>query len=250
MDYQKIKEFLVLEGTNFGLKILGAIVLWLVGIWLIRLIVNITQRALKHQAVDSTIVRYLGSTLSVLLKIVLLIAVLGFFGVQTATFAALIAAAGLAIGVAWSGLLANFAAGTFLIIFRPFKVGDFVSAGGATGTVEEVSLFTTTIHTPDNVKTIVANNKIFSENIQNFSATAFRRVDLETLVHHSVNPLDAMNLLKPRIANVANVLKDPDPVVEILSFPAKERDSLFDPFAGTRITGRYISTRIELSARH
>jgi small conductance mechanosensitive channel len=216
MDYQKIKEFLVLQGTDLGLRILGAIVLWIVGIWLIRIIVGITQRALKHQAIDSTIVRYLGSTLSVLLKIVLLIAVLGFFGVQTATFAALIAAAGLAIGVAWSGMLANFAAGTFLIIFRPFKVGDFISAGGAIGTVEEIGLFATTIHTPDNVKTIIGNNKVFSENIQNFSATAFRRVDLEALIHYSVNPLDAMNLLKSRVAKVANVLREPEPVVEVL----------------------------------
>src|SRR5262245_6454139 len=216
MDYQKIKDFLILEGTNFGLKILGAIVLWIVGTWLIKFIINITTRALKHQSVDSTIIKYLGSTLSVLLKIILLIAVLGFFGVQTATFAALIAAAGLAIGVAWSGLLANFAAGTFLIIFRPFKVGDFITAGGVTGTVDELGLFATTIHTPENIKTIIGNNKIFSDNIQNFSATPYRRVDLEALVHPSVNPMDAMNLLKPRIAAVSNVLTNPGPVVEII----------------------------------
>jgi small conductance mechanosensitive channel len=233
MDFQKIKEALVLNGTDLALKILGALALWILGTWLIRIIVNITQRALKHQSVDSTIVRYVGSTLSVCLKVILLIALLGFFGVQTASFAALIAAAGLAIGMAWSGLLANFAAGAFLIIFRPFKVGDFVCAGGATGTVEEVGLFATTIHTPDNVKTIVGNNKIFSDNIQNFSATAFRRVDLETLIHHSVNPLDAMNLLKPRIAQVANVLKDPPPVVEILQLSREGTRLAIRPFCRT-----------------
>jgi small conductance mechanosensitive channel len=216
MDFQKVKDALLLHGTDIGLRILGALVLWIVGLWIIRVIVKVTQRALRHQSVDSTIIRYLGSTLSVLLKIILVIAVLGFFGVQTATFAALIAAAGLAIGVAWSGLLANFAAGTFLIIFRPFRVGDFISAGGAIGTVEEVGLFATTISTPDNIKTIVGNNKIFADNIQNFSATPYRRVDLEASIHSSVNPVEVIQLLKSKVQSIPNVLNDPAPVVEIL----------------------------------
>lgn len=216
MDLTKMKDILIVQGTNFGLKILGALAFWIVGIWLIKLFVRITERALKMKAVDITVTKYVGSTLSVLLKIVLVIMILGFFGVQTTTFAALLAAVGIAIGAAWSGLLANFAAGTFLIIFRPFKVGDFVSAGGATGTVEEIGLFATTIHTPDNVMTIVGNNKIFADNIQNFSITPFRRVDLQAPLHYTVNPVEAMNLVKPRIAQVPNVLKDPAPVVEIL----------------------------------
>ena len=223
MDVQKVRDVLLIQGTDIALRILGAIVLWFVGIWVIRLIVKVTQRALRHQAVDSTIIRYLGSTLSVLLKIVLVVAILGFFGVQTATFAALIAAAGLAIGVAWSGLLANFAAGTFLIIFRPFRVGDFISAGGAVGTVEEVGLFATTIMTPDNVKTIVGNNKIFADNIQNFSATPYRRVDLEVPIHSSVNPVDVSHLLRQKIQGIPNVLNDPAPVVEILQLSRDTR---------------------------
>ncbi len=216
MDLTKMKDIFIVQGTNFGLKILGALAFWFVGIWLIRLCVRVTERALKMKAVDITVIKYVGSTLSVLLKIVLVIVILGFFGVQTTTFAALLAAVGIAIGAAWSGLLANFAAGTFLIIFRPFRVGDIVSAGGATGVVEEISLFATTIHTPDNVKTIVGNNKIFSDNIQNFSATPYRRVDLQAPLHYSVNPVEAANLVKPRVEQVPNVLKDPQPVVEIL----------------------------------
>jgi small conductance mechanosensitive channel len=230
IDYQKIKDLLLIQGTNLGLRILGALVLWIVGLFVIRFIVKITERALRHQAVDSTIIRYLGSTISVLLKIILLIAILGFFGVQTATFAALIAAAGLAIGVAWSGLLANFAAGTFLIIFRPFKVGDFVSAGGAIGTVEEVGLFATTINTPDNIKTIVGNNKIFADNIQNFSATPYRRVDLDAPLHHSVNPMDAIQLLRTKVATIPNVLSEPAPVVEILQLSREGTRLAIRPF--------------------
>jgi small conductance mechanosensitive channel len=216
MDFQKIKATLLVQGTNLGLKILGALALWIVGLILIKFLVRLTERALRFRAVDSTVVRYVSSTLSVLLKVVLVVAILGFFGVQTATFAALLAAAGLAIGAAWSGLLANFAAGAFLIVFRPFKVGDIISAGGVTGSVEEVGLFTTTIHSPDNVKNIVGNNKIFSDTIQNFSSTAFRRVDLEAPLHYSVDPAEAMNHVKGAIEKVPNVLSEPAPVVEIL----------------------------------
>ena len=113
-----------------------------------------------------------------MLDIILVVAILGFFGVQTTTFAAVLAAAGIAIGMAWSGLLANFAAGVFLVIFRPFKTGDFVSAGGVTGTIHEIGLFVTTIDAPDNVRNIVGNNKIFGDNIQNYSTNPYRRVEL------------------------------------------------------------------------
>ena len=112
-------------------------------------------RALARQNFDVTLTRYLQTGLSVVLNVALLVAILGFFGVETTTFAALLAAGGVAIGVAWGGLLANFAAGAFLVFLRPFKVGDFVTAGGVTGTVEAIGLFGTTINTPDNVQTIV-----------------------------------------------------------------------------------------------
>jgi small conductance mechanosensitive channel len=103
--------------------------------------------------------------LSLLLNVALVVAILGYFGVETTTFAALIAAGGIAIGVAWGGLLANFAAGAFLVFLRPFKVGDSVTAGGVTGTVDAIGLFGTTMNTPDNILTIVGNNKIFSARI-------------------------------------------------------------------------------------
>lgn len=216
MNLEKVKETLIVQGTDLGLKILGALALWIVGMWLIKVVVKAAERAMKLKAVDATVVRYVASTVSVLLKIVLIVAILGFFGVQTATFAALLAAGGLAIGVAWSGLLANFAAGAFLVIFRPFKVGDAVSAGGVAGTVEEIGMFTTIIHTPDNIRTTIGNNKIFSDNIQNFSATAFRRVDLQAPLHYSVDAAKAIGLLKPQIAKIPNVLSQPEPVIEIL----------------------------------
>src|SRR6185295_3986347 len=115
---------------------------------------------------------------SVVLQLLVLIAVLGVLGVETTSFAALLAAAGIAIGAAWSGLLSNFAAGLFLLTFLPFKVGDTIAAGGITGEVREIGLFVTSIDTADHVLTFVGNNKLFSDNVQNFSANAYRRVDL------------------------------------------------------------------------
>ncbi len=116
------------------------------------------------------------------------------------------------------GLLANFAAGAFLIVFRPFKVGDFITTAGVTGTVTEIGLFTTNINTPDNVLTIVANNKIFADNIQNYSANPYRRVDLVAQLHHDVKHNEAIALLKAKISQIPNVLQNPAPDVEIMDF--------------------------------
>jgi small conductance mechanosensitive channel len=138
--------------------------------------------------------------------------------VETTSFAALLAAGGVAIGVAWSGLLANFAAGVFLVFLRPFKVGDFVTAGGVTGTVDAIGLFGTVINTPDNVHTIVGNNKIFGDTIQNFSANPYRRVDLTAIISNSVDHHDAIRVLKERLSAIPNVLASPAPDVDVLLF--------------------------------
>jgi small conductance mechanosensitive channel len=162
------------------------------------------------------LIGYVTGSLSVLLNVVLVVAILGFFGVETTSFAAVLAAGGVAIGVAWSGMLANFAAGAFLIVLRPFKVGDFVTAGGVTGTVQEIGLFSSVINTPDNVRTIIGNNKIFSDTIQNYSANPYRRVDLVAQLNHGVDHKNAIRLLKERLSKIPNVLADPAPTVEIL----------------------------------
>jgi small conductance mechanosensitive channel len=199
-------------------KVAGAVALWLVGRWLIDFAIRLLGRTLTHQQVDATLSRYMLTGLSVLLNVALLVAVLGFFGVETTTFAALLAAGGVAIGIAWGGLLANFAAGAFLVFLRPFKVGDVISAGGVTGTVDSIGLFGTTINTPDNVLTIVGNNKIFSDTIQNYSATPYRRVDLTATINNTVDHNHAIRLLKDRLSRIPNVLATPAPAVDILGF--------------------------------
>ncbi len=201
-----------------GLQVIGAIILWIVGRWLIRFAMRLITESFKRSNFEATLLVYVKSTVEVLLNIVLVVAILGFFGIETTSFAALLAAAGIAIGAAWSGLLANFAAGAFLVILRPIVVGDFVTAGGVTGTVEEVGLFTTTIITLDNVKTIVPNNSIFSDTIQNFSGNPYRRVDLVAQLNHDVDVEDAIARLKTNLSAIENVETDPAPDVEILEF--------------------------------
>ncbi len=201
-----------------GIKVLEAIVLWIVGRWLIGLSIRIIGGAMAKQKIDPTLIRYINNTVAAILNIVLVVAILGFFGVETTSFAALLAAAGVAIGMAWSGLLGNFAAGVFIIILQPFKVGDFVTAGGIMGTVEEVGLFVTSINTLDNIRNIVGNGKILGDVIQNYSHNAYRRVDLQAQLSHGVDPHQAMALLRAGLLKIPNVLPDPAPCVEILTF--------------------------------
>jgi len=206
--------------TSVGLKIASAFVLYMVGRWLITVAINMTSRVLTARNFDPTLQRYIANILSVVLNIVLVVAILGYFGVQTTSFAALLAGVGLAVGAAWSGLLGNFAAGAFLIIFRPYKVGDYVVAGGIEGTVTEIGLFNTTITSPDNVQTIVGNGKVSGDTIKNFSSHSYRRVDRTAQLAFGVDPLEAIALLKPALVAIPNVLATPAPDVEILDFNA------------------------------
>jgi len=203
--------------TAFGLKVIGAIVLWIIGRKLIGFARVLVVRSLKYPF-DQTVATYIGTAVSVILTITLIIALLGFFGIETTSFAALLAGVGIAIGAAWSGLLANLASGVFLLILRPFKVGDFISAGGIVGTVDEIGLFVTNITPLDNVRTFVGNAKILGDNIQNFTAHPFRRVDLLAQLDNSVNHVEAIRLLKARVARIPNVVTVPAPDVEILTF--------------------------------
>jgi small conductance mechanosensitive channel len=218
MNFDRIIETATTSLTAFGLKALGALAVWIVGRYLISMAVRLVSVALTRQHVDPTLLRYIGNIVSVALNIVLVVAILGYFGVETTSFAALVAGMGIAIGAAWAGLLANFAAGAFLIVLRPFKVGDYIKAGGIEGTVKEIGLFATTLLTPDNVSSFVGNNKLFADTIQNYSASAYRRVDRLAQLAHSVDPHDAMRRLKEALAKIPNVEKTPAPDVEIVDF--------------------------------
>ena len=234
MNTQDIWHFLSTQGTEFGIKLLTAIAAWIVGRWLIALAVGLMGKLLARGGkIDATLANYLKSITSVVLNVILILAILDIFGVKTTSFAALLAGAGLAIGAAWSGMLGNFAAGVFMQVLRPYKVGDFISAGGVTGTVKELGLFATTLVTPDNVMTVIGNGKIFGDNIQNFSALPVRRVDCVAKVAHSVDPLDAIARLKPVIAAIPNVVTEPAPDVEILEFTPEGPKLCVRPYTHT-----------------
>jgi small conductance mechanosensitive channel len=218
MDMQTFEHFLSTTAYELAVKILAAIAFWIVGRWLIGMIIGVIQAAMNRNHVDPTLTKYLGSIVAITLNVTLALGILGYFGIQTTSFAAILVGAGMAIGAAWSGLLGNFAAGAFMLILRPFKVDDFVSIAGITGTVKELGLFGTTLVTPDNVLTIVGNGKVFGDTIQNYSILPVRRVDRTALIASGVDPFDALARLKAAVSSIGNVAQNPAPEVSILDF--------------------------------
>ncbi|MCM0083811.1 mechanosensitive ion channel family protein [Geomonas sp. Red32] len=212
------QQLAVTYATTLGTKIIAVILFWLIGRYLIGLVGRMLQSVLERQKVDPTLMRYIGNFVAVTLNIVLVVAILGYCGIQTTTFAALVAGVGIAIGAAWGGLLSNLAAGIFIVVLHPFKVGDFVTVAGVTGSVKEIGLFVTSINTLDNILTLVGNGKIFGDTIQNYTANPFRRVDLKCQLAGNADHVAAMLLLREKLAAVPNVLATPQVDVEILEF--------------------------------
>ena len=218
MNIETIQTFLGTTAIDLLMKIGAALIFWIVGRWLISKVVHLIQAGMNRNSIDPTLTKYLGSIITIALNITLVLGILGYFGIQTTSFAAMLAGAGVAIGAAWSGMLGNFAAGAFMLVLRPFKVGDFVSIGGITGTIHELGLFGTTIITPDNVMTIVGNGKVFGDTVQNFSALPVRRVERTAQLAQGVDPLDAIARLKAAVAQIPNVAQSPAPEVDLLDF--------------------------------
>lgn len=220
MDVNIFIQSLVPRVVDASIILFKTLAMWLIGRWLINLGIRLIANGLSRQQVDRTIIGYVESTVRIVLNVILIVGLLSFFGIETTTFAGLLAGLGLAIGAAWGGMLSNFAAGALLVFLKPFRVRDFISAGGVTGTVDEIGMFVTTINTPDNVRTYVGNNKIFSDNIMNFNANPFRRVDITAPVSHAVDPQAFIAQLTPKIAAIPNVCSSPAPDLKILTYSA------------------------------
>jgi small conductance mechanosensitive channel len=233
MDLQTIQAFIGTTASELAIKILAAIAFWIVGRWLIGRVIGLMQAAMNRNHVDPTLTKYLGSIIAIALNIALVLGILGYFGIQTTSLAAMLAGAGVAIGAAWSGLLGNFAAGAFMLVLRPFKVGDFVSVGGVVGTVRELGLFGTVIVTPDNVNTIIGNGKIFGDTIQNFSVLPVRRVDRVAQLAGSVDVLDAISRLKTAVAQIPNVSTDMPPEVNLIDIKLEGPQIAVRPYTHT-----------------
>jgi len=209
----KITEF----GTMYGIKIVGSILIFIIGKWVSKVIVRFSRRLMLKAKVEETLTKFLANLINVLLLIVIVLAALNNLGVNTTSLVAILGAAGLAVGLALQGTLSNFGAGVLLIIFKPFKAGDF----------EEINIFNTKFKTPDNKVIIVPNASIISGNITNFSAKDTRRIDLTFGAGYG----DDLRLVKQELMNVigedSRVLKDPEPFVAVSELADSSVNFLF-----------------------
>jgi small conductance mechanosensitive channel len=201
--------------TTSGMSIVIALVILVVGRWVAQIIRKIIAKVLTKKNVDGTIVLFVGSICYFLLLTFVIIAALARVGIQTASFIAVIGAAGLAVGLALQGSLANFAAGFLLILFRPFKEGDYIEGGGTAGTVEDIQIFTTTLVTPDNKKVIIPNSKITDDNIINYTAKGTRRVEWVVGVGYGDDLDKVRTVLEGILSGDERILKDPESMIAV-----------------------------------
>jgi small conductance mechanosensitive channel len=196
---------------DYGLRIIGALAVMIIGFWIAKRIRGFTTKLMKRRKVDPVLVSFTTALGYTILKIVVIMAALDTLDIDTTSFIAMLGAAGLAVGLALQGSLSNFAAGVLMIIFKPFTIGDIVTANTVTGTVREISILTTTIDTFDNKKMIIPNSKVMSDNITNHTAYQTRRVDLEAGISYSDDIDRARAAIKAALAEIPEVLGDPAP---------------------------------------
>ncbi len=224
MNLEALLTQIVSLGTQWGLRVVGAVgalfVAWIVAGWLS----GTLRRQLERRSFDATLTKFFSKLLRYAILVAAVLGVLGIFGIETTSFAAVIGAAGLAIGLAFQGTLSNFAAGVMLLVFRPFKVGDVVTVGGQTGGVTEIELFTTSLTTPDNRVIILPNSQVFGHTIENLTANSTRRVDVPVGVSYAADIDATRKVLTAAVAQIPGVLSDPAPQVFLKSLGASSVD--------------------------
>lgn len=202
---QKISEYL----AEYGLKVVGALIIFIVGRWVAKLVSKLVSKGMSKSKMDKTLVKFAENLSYTLLLVFVVIAALATAGVQTTSFIAVLGAAGLAVGLALQGSLANFAAGVILMIFKPMKVGDFVEVGGVKGTVKEIQIFNTILDTPDNIRTVIPNAKVTGDNIKNYTVNGTRRVDLVIGVSYDDDLKKTKEIIEGVLAADERILKEP-----------------------------------------
>ena len=201
--------------TTYGIKVVGAIVALVLGLWIIKLIIKSIRKALDKGKMDESLKPFITSLISWTLKILLFISVLGMLGIQMTSFIAIIGAAGLAIGMALSGTLQNFAGGVMILLFKPFKVGDFINAQGYSGTVKSIQIFNTILNTPDKQTIIIPNGGLATGSLTNFSTEPQRRVDWTFGIGYGDDVDKAKEVLMKLINGDSRILKDPEPFIAV-----------------------------------
>ena len=218
-DWATIPELLQSKGVDlgidFGIKVATALAVFLIGKFLVRLVVSAISKVMQKQAVDKTLETFICNLVRISLMVVVVIAAIGALGIQTTSFIAIFGAAGLAVGLALQGSLSNFASGVLIVLFRPYRVGDFVEAAGIAGSVEQVQILTTILKTGDNKQIIVPNSQIMDSIITNYSANPTRRVDMVVGVSYDDDLDKVRKTIEDLIAAEDRILADPAPTIAV-----------------------------------
>ena len=243
IDWEKLFGELQTTGVDLGLNLLAAIVIFYVGRFVARMLTKGVRRVMEGQSVDPILVSFVTSLVQWGLMAFVIIAAITQIGVQTASLVALIGAAGLAVGLALQGSLANFAAGVLIVLFRPYRVGDYVEAAGVAGSVVQVQVLTTILHTPDNKEIIIPNGQIMSSIITNYSANATRRIDLVFGVSYSDDLDKVRKIIEELVAADSRILKDPECQIAVSELADSSVNFVVRPWSST---ADYWSVRFDL----
>ena len=209
LSYQELLQAFVSFCISFGLKIIKVLFVWVIGRWITKRLVSVAKILMEKRNTNVTVRTFVASLIDVVLLILLIVMIIGIFGIDTSSFIALFASAGVAVGMALSGTLQNFAGGVMILLFRPYKVGDYIEAQGQSGTVKEIQIFNTVLKTPDNKIILVPNGAMSTGIVNNYSAEQLRRVDFSFPISYGDDYEKAKEFIKELIAADARILKDP-----------------------------------------
>ena len=244
MDWSTMTEEAIELLTHYGLGVVGAIVLLIIGRIVAGLGRRMTVRAMGRSEADPALIPFFSKAVYYFIWAVVLIAVLGLFGIQTTSLVAVLGAAGLAVGLALQGTLSHFAAGVMLLIFRPFTIGDYVEAGGAAGVIEEIGLFGTTLRTPDNIKTVIPNGLIWGGKISNYNGYDTRRIDLTAGISYDDDIQKAIDTIRAVLQKDSRVLSEPAPTVAVADLGNSSVDLVVRPWC---VASDYWDLRFDLT---
>ena len=233
IDWAETWTLIQTTGVDLGINLVTALVIFFVGKWIVGMVVKGLMKAMQKGDLDITLRRFIGNLARTLLMLFVIIAAINALGVQTASLIALLGAAGLAVGLALQGSLANFAAGVLIVLFRPYKVGDWIEGGGVSGSVEEVQILTTVLKTGDNKRVIIPNSQIMGTTITNYSANDTRRVDLVVGVSYSDDLDKVRKELQDLVDGDKRILKDPAVTIAVSELADSSVNFVLRPWVNT-----------------
>ena len=232
-DWAEVWTMIQTSGVDLGIRIVTAIIIFFVGKWVVALVVKGLLKAMQKGDVDTTLRRFVANLVRMVLMLFVIIAAINHLGIQTASLIAVLGAAGLAVGLALQGSLSNFAAGVLIVLFRPYKVGDWIEGAGVSGSVEEVQILTTVLKTGDNKRVIIPNSQIMGSTITNYSANATRRVDLVVGVSYGDDLDKVRKELEDLVATDERILKDPAPTIAVSQLADSSVNFVLRPWVNT-----------------